>query len=113
MEIQFTVSIPPTDNQRLGHGRGRMWRTKRYKEFIDEVKLLAPKTKPLKYVDVVIAPKVGYQIDVHNLTKPTMDALQAAGVLQDDRYVISANATRRSTCEKGKMMITIKECERV
>ena len=108
------VSVPPTDNQRLGHGRGKMWRTVRYKRFLQELSIVSKKPKtPFKYVDVVIEVKVNYRLDAHNLIKSTLDGLQEIGVLLDDRYVISTHITRRATCEQGKMQIKINECERV
>jgi len=95
--------IPPSLNQSVGfEARNGRLRTD-HKKFRDDVILLARgKKAPLLAerfdveIRVYIAPrKWGNVPDIDNLPKAMLDALTAAGVFPDDRFISDCTARRR------------------
>jgi crossover junction endodeoxyribonuclease RusA len=47
--------------------------------------------------------------DIDNLAKSTLDALQKAGVYQDDEHIDDLHVIRKEVCKGGKIVVTLWE----
>lgn len=93
-EIYFRTPWPPSANHYLRRTRRATFRTSKTNLFRDIVWAQArlsdaPKLTGDVSVEVLIYPQAGSKrsIDVDNVAKVLLDALQAAGVLENDRQV--------------------------
>ena len=87
-----------------------MVRTDKYKAWLDDSAHLmhqaGSKPIPLKTpVQVEFYANINRQRDLDNLIKPTLDMLQYAGILPDDRWVDIIVAYRADYLDKGKMLV--------
>jgi crossover junction endodeoxyribonuclease RusA len=65
-------------------------------------------TKPLR-MDVVVCPRDRREIDAHNYTKVLLDALEQAGVYEDDSQVIDLRTRVGPIIKGGRVVISLLE----
>ena len=78
------------ENRRLETARGRFYASANYKAFMDSMvwTFKAQGGKVLfTYPDVLIHASVGPLVDDHNLFKPILDAIERAGLVDNDRNI--------------------------
>ena len=79
-----------TENRRLETARGRFYANANYKVFIESMiwtfKVQAAGIR-FDCPDVLICVSVGPRVDHHNLHKPILDAIERAGLVDNDRNV--------------------------
>lgn len=94
--------------------KGEKYKTPKYKQWRQDVCCLVPRRKKLiKWCKIELDFYIKYysMTDVDNLIKPTLDALQEVGVLEDDKYVVSVLATKHKMIKEEKIILQIHELE--
>lgn len=111
-----TLPLPPSANRLfkrvLNRASGRRPLTEEYSRWRDAAGLMAnraglerlPAKRP---VAVSIAMNVDRRSDVDNRCKATLDLLQAARILPDDRWVDRLTLTRDRSVQAGWMKVTL------
>ena len=68
---------------------GRIHASKEYESFISSIAwaIKAECQQPLGHVNLLIASSLNRSFDHHNLSKPICDALERAGVVENDRNI--------------------------
>lgn len=82
-----------SENKRLAYNRktGRAFTSTEYKQSkacIEAAFIEQTKYRPMYGENVVITITVHTYKDIDNCIKPILDAMQVAGVIKDDRYVV-------------------------
>ena len=95
------VPAPPSANHLYVRTRGGQARSAEYKAWLQNCGWLfiaerCPKFAKPAPLGVSIEAHVSRRRDVDNLIKPILDLLEAAGGVEDDRYVDEVFAARRS-----------------
>ncbi len=86
--------------------RGRMFRQK-VAEYVSEHNVVAP--KGLITVEIYLWPDSKRRIDIDNRIKPLLDALEHAGVIEDDALVNRLVVERMPIVRGGKSLVFITE----
>ena len=114
---ELSLPVPPSANELHRVVRGRLIRSKAYRTWLAQASQLAAllaaskRIPTLAHCRVVIAAPVGYRRDLDNMAKPVLDALQKAGVLEDDRYVESVTVKRMAgSAPSDTVAVTIEPC---
>lgn len=102
-----------TDNRRLIKGKGRWVSNPEYKAFKEA---LAWECK-MRYkhfngpVSVRMVVTVGKRMDAHNLEKPIFDALETAGIVDNDKQILyhSMRAVVKKKDEDDRITIVVTE----
>ena len=99
--LPATVDLPapPSANALFVVRDGRRVKTEAYRQWRRDAGMLLavsgmPQHPPKTPLRVTIGAAVNRTRDVDNLIKPTIDALQAAGIIPDDRWVDEVLARR-------------------
>ena len=87
-------------------------KTKNYKNWLNEASTIAthwqenplPVKTPIK---VELYANISYRRDLDNLIKPTLDMLQFAGIIEDDRYIDKIRMARVDDIEKNTMLLSV------
>jgi Holliday junction resolvase RusA-like endonuclease len=102
------------ENRRLIPARGRLINSNEYRACkADLIKTFMEQygsKEPLKKPDVLIFYEVNSRCDHHNFQKPILDALQKAGVIQNDKnvgWVNNAPPERHKMGEPDKLIIML------
>lgn len=80
--------------------QGRRFKTPKYKEWRKAIGWLLNKDKyPRGECEVILDFYIKHYstTDVDNLIKPTLDALQEHGVIENDKYIVSIRATKHKS----------------
>lgn len=87
IELHIPV-LPPSANRMNGHGRGRVYRTKAYENWLRNASLVVLSQRPPGIVGAyklsIQAVRRNKKADIDNLIKPTSDLLQLVGVVAND-----------------------------
>lgn len=78
--------------------QGRRFKTRKYKNYCEDVSLLLPKIKTIKgevYISYIFYLHNWRRTDIDNLIKPLQDILVANHIIEDDRKVICISAEKR------------------
>jgi len=112
--VTFWLSLPPSANMRLGYGRGRVYRTKRYKDWLIEAgweltiaKL--PRIRGRFAFRMDIADNA--PLDADNAPKCVLDLLQAHRIIENDRLATEARPVRDVSVPPGSCRITLTPVE--
>ena len=108
------LPVPPSANRMYKPSVNRQIKTNQYKNWLNEAATLAgawitttfPERTPL---EVEIYANISYRRDLDNLIKPTLDMLQFAGIIHDDRYIDSIRMKRIDDIDKDMMLLTIND----
>jgi Holliday junction resolvase RusA-like endonuclease len=100
-------------NQRLASGRTRWKNGDDYRAFRDAMTIVFKTQWQRTYTapDVLIHTEIGPRMDHHNLGKPILDALQAAGVIDNDKHIgwlTFSPPDRHKNGEPDKLIIFIR-----
>ena len=107
------LSVPPSANRMYRPAyQKHMVKSKEYKRWLDDSATLAggwlnerlAVQTPLK---VEIYANITRQRDLDNLIKPTLDMLQYADIVADDRYIDGIVAKRTDAVDRNMMLIGI------
>jgi len=97
--VSFTMPVPPSVNECFRNlpGKGRV-ATKVYRDWIDYA-LTNLRLQQLPIIHGHVLVNMGFEImgdrgDVDNRIKPTLDVLTKAGLIVDDRFVVSPVASK-------------------
>ena len=100
--VCFWTGYAVSENRRLAPGRGRWHTSPEYRAFKESLVLAV-----MPHVEVFTGPvyvrlvlQLRARLDMQNILKPVLDALELAGVLQNDRQVRHL-VMRRETMPKG------------
>lgn len=87
-----------SENRRLAPGRGRFRTSEAYRAFKSSLvaALLPVAVRFEGQVAVRLRVAVSARMDVQNVIKPVLDALEESGVLENDRQVVALNVLRRA-----------------
>jgi Holliday junction resolvase RusA-like endonuclease len=89
VELHIPV-LPPSANRMNGHGRGRVYRSKAYENWLNAAGSIIKSQKPAGIVGAykltIQAARRNNRADIDNLIKPTSDLLQLVGVVANDCY---------------------------
>lgn len=113
--LALRIPFPPTLNHdKRPDGRGGQLLTDDTKAFRAAVAALvlalrAPWVGGRVRVTITLYPPDGRAYDVDNRIKPTLDALQAAGVLVNDRQVRDVRALEGERAEGGAAQVVVEE----
>ena len=104
MGTSVILPAPPSANAMYIVVNGKRVKSKRYVHWRCSVGYLLlsrfgelPHKTPIR---VEMRAAVSRHRDIDNLIKPTLDALQACGVIQDDRWVDSIICNRATDCKR-------------
>ena len=64
-------------------------------------------------MEIALYPPDRRKRDIDNVLKPTLDALQKAGVYKDDSQIVRLNVSKESPVKGGYMALTIRQAEEV
>jgi len=86
---QYSLPLPPSVNSLWRTGRARMYRSKKYLEWIDEcMETFAERNVPqIDYpfaIEIALGKPSKRRMDLDNRIKAVMDLLERAGVIADD-----------------------------
>jgi Holliday junction resolvase RusA-like endonuclease len=90
VKIYNWEGLAVSENRRLKQGKGRWYANPNYKVFLDGMTWKFHSQKAgIEFArpDVLIVVSVGTKMDHHNLHKPILDALERAGIIDNDRNV--------------------------
>ena len=113
MKAQFTLPLPPSVNSYWRNFNGRVLLSKKGREYKQAVWAACLEQKVPKFggrmlaFKMVIFPKDRRKIDIDNRIKAVLDALQAAGIMEDDWQVSELHVKREDSQPPGKVIITI------
>ena len=103
MSIQLTLPWPPSVNSYYRNVKGRTMLSEKgraYKKAVSRIVLTQRAAHHLTgrlVVGIVLYPPSAMKMDIDNRVKATLDALQNAGVFEDDSQVDSLQVTRGNT----------------
>lgn len=98
-----TLDVPPSVNERriiVVNRRRMVKRSARYDAWMDKAVFLLraqvtrTRWRTVAHCGVAVELGIGYGSDCDNRLKPVMDALQRAGIIEDDRYVETITVAR-------------------
>jgi len=116
-EISFRLSWPPSvnhsfrsaTNRRFVHNsKARQWRldaaTEAMIQRVPRERLMGSLS-----IEILAIPPDRRVRDLDNLLKPTLDALTAAGIIADDRFVDEIRIRRGRPDAPGRLVVTIRQ----
>lgn len=87
IEVHIPV-LPPSANDMNNYGRGRVYNSKAYKNWLRDAGLVVKGQRPSGIVGpyklIIQAVRQNKRADIDNLIKPTSDLLQLVGVVAND-----------------------------
>jgi len=116
MIYHATIAIEPHAKERPRFGAGRCYNSKKYTDWRKRFVALAPKAKrPLRGsldMTVLFATKTGkMRPDLDNALAGVADALQDAGIIENDRDITSLYCCVDRATDMAGISITIEEKE--
>jgi crossover junction endodeoxyribonuclease RusA len=114
MDLQFTLPWPPSVNHYWRNFRGRMVIGARGRQFRTEALVAIREQRipadhlggPLR-VELVANPPDRRRRDLDNLQKALLDAVVAAGVIEDDSHIDDLRVTRGKVLPGGSVTVSI------
>lgn len=90
--IEWTLPWPPASNHNVKHANGAHYLSSQHKQFRIDVHYLLMQAKAIKMhgplaVKIQAFPPDRRRRDIDNLIKPILDALQHAGLYEDDNQI--------------------------
>ena len=110
------LPLPNSANTHWRHGRGITYLSKQGREFRHSIKQLITVDNPMTgrlEVKIEIYPRDKRKTDIDNRIKPLLDALQHAGVFEDDSQIDRLVIERKEIMKGGQCVVTIKECSKM
>ena len=107
-EITIQMPYPPSTNRLWRQFRGRTIKSKEYREWIERASAALAGIKPVcgKYNLLILAARPDKRRrDVANLEKAISDALQAAGIVEDDSLAHSVKCEWDGECGDLPMIV--------
>ena len=101
------------ENRRLTLGRGRIHRDGEYLQFVTALAWQARSAAGgrgfarIQRLQVLIKSVVPARMDIDNLIKPCLDAMQQAGIIPDDNQVDDVRSVRVGVAAKGESSLSI------
>jgi crossover junction endodeoxyribonuclease RusA len=115
MDLQFTLPWPPSVNHYWRNFRGRMVIGARGREFrtralvaIREQRIPADQLGGPLRVELLANPPDRRRRDLDNLQKALLDAVVAAGVIEDDSHIDDLRVTRGKVLPGGSVTVSIR-----
>lgn len=113
MDYQATVYLDPVPFKRVRTNKGRFFNDAKYEAFKQAVAgvLLAtwgdlgldkPMALHLKFYR-----KTRHHVDIDNLAKSIMDALQGCGVIVNDSLIVELSASKQTGCNEPRTEIKL------
>jgi Holliday junction resolvase RusA-like endonuclease len=107
------------ENRRLTVGSGRIHRDGEYRQFINSLAMTARAAArcrhfgPEQRLQVLIKAVIHPRMDIDNLIKPCLDALQQAGIIPNDNQVDDVQARRVGVVKsvEASLAITVTEAK--
>ena len=116
--ISIELPFPPSANHFMGQRCGKRFLSAKTRLFRQEVSdrvsalNVAPSTQALE-VFIALYPPDKRKRDIDNYIKQTFDALQHAGVFEDDSQVYHLDVIKHSPVKGGKCKVVILESEEI
>ena len=109
----IVLTVPPSANRmyRPAHKK-HMVKSTEYKRWLDDSSTLAggwinERMATQTPIVVEIYANINRQRDLDNLIKPTLDMLQYADIVPDDRYIDGIVAKRTEAVQKNMMLVGV------
>jgi Holliday junction resolvase RusA-like endonuclease len=114
MTVKYLLPWPPSANHAHGRSGRRIYLSQRTKQYREDVRaaIWADRGVPhtvtaLLGVSLIFEPPQRYSGDLDNLIKQTLDALQAAGVMADDKQVVVIRAEKGQRRKEGRVRVVM------
>lgn len=113
--LKLTLPVPPSANTYYRNFRGRMVMSAKGREFNKSVAEYIAENRFRKFWDarvsvlILLHPKDKRKLDIDNRIKPVLDALQSAGVFNNDEQVDQASILRCNIIRGGKAIVYVEE----
>ena len=112
---EIELPWPPSVNTYYRTHRGRMLlseKGRKYKKHVKSLWALLPKFGDLRLmVEIYAFPPDRRKRDIDNIIKPVLDALEGAGVYDNDSQIDSLSIRRKGVVKGGSLLVTISEHE--
>ena len=119
MQAEITLPFPPSVNRYWRSVDGRVLISRQGREYRAAVSYAVQKSKITGFkksriaVDIRVYPPDRRRRDIDNMLKAPLDALQAAGVYDDDGQIDELRIVRGQLVKPGKLCISISEIREV
>ena len=112
--MNYLLPWPPSANHAHGRSGGRTYLSQRTKQYREDVRAAIWADRGVPYtvtaplgVSLIFEPPQRYSGDLDNLIKQTLDALQAAGVMDDDKQVVALRAEKGERRKEGRVRVVM------
>ena len=108
----LVLPVPPSANRMYVPSVNRQIKTNQYKNWLNEASTIATRWQveslpPKTPIKVELYANISRRRDLDNLIKPTLDMLQFAGIIQDDRHIDKIRMARVDDIDKDTMLLAV------